>query len=173
MPPPTSANVHIITTGGTIDKMYFDALSEYRVGAPQIAEVLREAGVTLGYRVETLFRKDSLEITDEDRAAICASASASPEGRVLITHGTDTMAETARALETAAETDERLAAKTIALVGSLAPARFKQSDAVFNIGFALGALAAASPGVYVAMNGRLFAASAVQKNRELGRFEVR
>jgi L-asparaginase len=160
-------DVHVFTTGGTIDKTYFDALSEYRVGAPQIVEILREAGASISYQVDTLFRKDSLDLTDRDREIIRDAVATTPCERVLITHGTDTMADTARALET----DPRLDAKCIVLVGSLTPARFKHSDAGFNIGFALGALASGRAGVYVAMNGQLFPADGVRKNRAAGRFE--
>jgi L-asparaginase len=156
--------IKIFTTGGTIDKVYFDAKSEYAVGDPQITTILRDAGVAVPYAVESLFSKDSLDITPEDRALIVRRVEAESAAHILITHGTDTMVETARALD-------RVAGKTIVLVGSLSPARFKNSDAEFNIGFALGALQALPPGVYIAMNGRIFPSGAVRKNREWNRFE--
>lgn len=158
-------NIKIFTTGGTIDKVYFDAKSAYEVGEPQIVDILREANVTAAWEVETLLRKDSLELTDADRALIAGRVRAEPCRHILITHGTDTMVETARALE-------GIPGKTIVLVGSLTPARFKTSDAEFNIGFALGALQALPEGVYIAMNGRIFAPDAVRKNREANRFEA-
>ena len=157
-------HVQIFTTGGTIDKVYFDAQSAYAVGEPLITEILREANVTAPYAVETLFRKDSLDLTDADRALVARRVRESESRRVLITHGTDTMVETARALR---EVEE----KTIVLVGSLAPARFRNSDAVFNIGFAMAAVQALPPGVYVTMNGQIFHPERVRKNRAASRFE--
>lgn len=157
-------DVKIFTTGGTIDKVYFDAKSTYEVGDPQIVDILREANVTIDWELETLFRKDSLELTDEDRAFIVEKVRQEPCSRILITHGTDTMIETAKALQD-------IPGKTIVLVGSLSPARFKSSDAEFNVGFALAAVQTLPPGVYIAMNGRIFHPDHVRKNREANRFE--
>ncbi|ACY47554.1 asparaginase domain-containing protein [Rhodothermus marinus] len=157
-------DVKIFTTGGTIDKVYFDAKSTYEVGDPQIVDILREANVTIDWELETLFRKDSLDLTDEDRAVIVEKVRQEPCPRILITHGTDTMIETAKALQ-------GIPGKTIVLVGSLSPARFKSSDAEFNIGFALAAVQTLPPGVYIAMNGRIFHPDRVRKNREANRFE--
>lgn len=167
-PPPTLPQLlklRIITTGGTIDKAYFDAKSTYQVGTPQIMEVLAEANVTFNYVVEQAMQKDSLELTDEDRQNIRQRVEAAEEAFVLITHGTDTMADTARCLT-------GIPGKTIVLTGSMAPARFRASDAVFNIGCAIGACQLASPGVYIAMNGQVFPAGAVRKNREKSCFEL-
>ncbi len=158
--------VKVFTTGGTIDKVYFDARSEYEVGEPQIVGILAEAGCAAPVRIETVFRKDSLDLTDEDRAALAARVAADPAERVLITHGTDTMVLTARRLQQAA------AGKTIVLVGSLSPARFKASDAAFNIGYAMAAAQLLPPGVYIAMNGRIFDPAHVAKNRAANRFEA-
>jgi L-asparaginase len=156
--------IKVFTTGGTIDKVYFDAKSDYEVGEPQIAEILREANIALEYDVETIFRKDSLDLTGANRAEIRRRVLADPAAKILVTHGTDTMRETALALGD-------VGAKTVVLVGSLTPARFKHSDAEFNIGFALGALEALGPGVFIAMNGRIFDPRRVRKNREKNRFE--
>lgn len=156
--------IQILTTGGTIDKVYFDARSEYEVGDPQITEILRAAGVSVPYEVETLMRKDSLDLTDEDRATIAARVRTCDCPRIVITHGTDTMAETARSLGEVGD-------KTVVFVGSLSPARFKGTDAEFNIGFAVAAVQTLPPGVYVAMNGRVFEAAKVHKNRTANRFE--
>lgn len=156
--------IQIFTTGGTIDKTYFDEKSVYEVGEPQVTSILREANVTADYEVETLFRKDSLDLTDEDRALIVRRVGECPHRRVLITHGTDTMVLTARALQD-------VPGKTIVLVGSLNPARFKESDAVFNVGFAMAAVQTLSEGVYIAMNGQVFPADRVRKNQEKNRFE--
>lgn len=157
--------VKIYTTGGTIDKTYFDAKSEYEVGEPQIMDILTIANVGVDYEVETLMRKDSLEMTREDRAAIRARVEQDPCERILITHGTDTMVETAAALEAIPD-------KTMVLVGSLSPAQFKNSDAEFNIGFAFAAVQTLPPGTYIAMNGQAFPAERVRKNRDRNRFET-
>lgn len=156
--------LRVFTTGGTIDKVYFDAKSEYQIGEPMVTEILRETGVSFEFDVTELFRKDSLDITDADRAAIRAAVQADTASHVLITHGTDTMPETAQALA-------GIAGKTIVLTGALSPARFQKTDAVFNVGCAVAAAQALPHGVYIAMNGRLFEAGRVRKNRELGRFE--
>lgn len=156
--------IKIYTTGGTIDKTYFDAKSEYEVGEPQIVEILSVASVGVAYEVETLMRKDSLEMTERDRAAIRERVAQDPARRVLITHGTDTMVETASALRS-------LEDRTIVLVGSLSPARFKDSDAAFNIGFAFAAVQMLDSGVYVAMNGQAFRPQHVRKNPARNRFE--
>ena len=157
--------IHILTTGGTIDKVYFDAKSDYEIGDPQIADILRSVNVQIDYQVHTLFRKDSLDLTDEDRREIVSFVSAMTADRILITHGTDTMVQTANELKQVPE-------KTIVLVGSLSPARMKASDAEFNARFALAAGQALTAGVYIAMNGRIFNADHVRKNREMNRFEL-
>lgn len=155
----------VLTTGGTIDKVYFDALSEYEIGEPTVPQVFREASVTLPFRLEPLFRKDSLQLDDADRARIREYCEQAPETKILITHGTDTMCDTAAALE-------GIPGKTIVLTGALAPARFRVTDAIFNLGLALGAVQSSQPGVFIAMNGTIFTAGEVRKNRELGKFEV-
>jgi len=147
--------VRIFTTGGTIDKVYFDAKSSYQVGDPQIGELLAEANVTVPYAVTPLLRKDSLEIGAADRALIAERVAAAAESQVLITHGTDTMIDTARAL----------------LGIAMQPARLRVSDAFFNIGFALAAVQLLPPGIYVAMNGRVFNPLTTCKNVAESRFE--
>jgi len=153
----------IITTGGTIDKVYFDASSDYEVGESVIARLLAQAHVRQPFEIVNLLRKDSLELTDEDRELIRATVLARPEDRIVITHGTDTMTDTAAALE-------GIAGKTIVLTGSLAPARFSESDAVFNVGMAFGAVQALPDGVYVVMNGQVFKACEVRKDRSQNAF---
>ncbi len=157
--------VLVLTTGGTIDKVYFDALSRYEVGNPQIADILSDVNVQFEYSVQSLFMKDSLDITEADRATIREYVERSVEERILITHGTDTMVETAIAL--AGMND-----KVIVLVGSLSPSRFKGSDAEFNIGFGLAAVQLLPAGVYIAMNGLVFRYDEVHKNRSENRFET-
>ena len=154
----------VVTTGGTIDKVYFDAKSDYQIGAPQIGEILTQLGVAFEFDVVPVLRKDSLEMTDADRAAIRDRVQKQPHRHVLITHGTDTMVETARALA-------GIAGKTIVLTGALNPARFQGSDAVFNIGCAVGAVQTLGGGVWIAMNGRIWDPVHVRKNRSANRFE--
>jgi L-asparaginase len=154
----------VITTGGTIDKVYFDAKSDYQVGAPQIGDILAQLGVAFEFDVVPVLRKDSLEMTDADRQAIRAAIERQAHQHILITHGTDTMVETARALA-------GLPGKTIVLTGALNPARFQGSDAVFNIGCAGGAVQTLSDGVWIAMNGRIWDPEHVRKNRTANRFE--
>ncbi len=154
----------IITTGGTIDKVYFDAKSDYQIGAPQIGEILEQLGVAFRFEVISVLRKDSLDMTDADRAAIRTAIEEQPHRHVLVTHGTDTMVETAHALQ-------GIAGKVIVLTGALNPARFQGSDAVFNIGCAVGAVQVLDDGVWIAMNGRIWNPQRVRKNREANRFE--
>ena len=155
----------IVTTGGTIDKVYFDDKSDYQVGEPQIGRILEELGVAFRFTVIPILRKDSLHITASDRELLRATIAAQPARHVLVTHGTDTMVETARALA-------GIAGKTIVLTGALNPARFQGSDAVFNIGCAVGAIQALPDGVYIAMNGRVWDPARVRKNRDANRFEA-
>lgn len=156
--------IEIFTTGGTIDKIYFDAKSSFEVGDPQILEVLREANLSIDYRVTPLCRKDSLEMTDEDRAMIRLAVKNSAAEQVVITHGTDTMIATAKALAD-------LPGKTIVLTGAMQPARFRFTDAVFNVASAMMAAQTLPEGVYIAMNGRIFNPEKTQKNVEMNRFE--
>lgn len=154
----------MITVGGTIDKVYFDATSEYEVGEPTVPHVYQGALVTLEYELLPLMRKDSLEMTDQDRTLIRETCEQSDQNHILITHGTDTMSDTAESLL-------GVEGKTIVLTGAMAPARFRETDAVFNIGLATGAVQSLPPGVYIAMNGRIFPAGQVRKNRQERCFE--
>ncbi|MGD8294379.1 MAG: asparaginase domain-containing protein [Desulfobacterales bacterium] len=156
--------VVIFTTGGTIDKIYFDQKSEYHVGDPQAKGVLERANVVLDYEVESIIRKDSLDFTDEDRELIRQKVESTPLERVVITHGTDTMVDTAKVLA-------NISGKTIVMTGSMYPAQFRDSDAVFNIGCAVTAVQILEPGVYIVMNGRIFKPDHVRKNVKLNRFE--
>jgi L-asparaginase len=153
----------IVTTGGTIDKAYFDALSTYQIGEPVVKKLLDGANVTYPYRIVELLRKDSLELTDEDRERLHETVAAVDEHRVVITHGTDTMTDSARVLAANA-------GKTIVLTGALSPARFSESDATFNIGMAFASAQTLPAGVYIAMNGRVFRGDEVKKDREQRRF---
>lgn len=157
------APILVVTTGGTIDKQYFDALSEYQIAESVIEKLLKVSRVTHPFRIVELMRKDSLELTDEDRALIKATIAAAPETRVVVTHGTDTMAETAKVLATIPD-------KTIVLCGALTPARFAESDAPFNLGMAFATCQAADSGVWITMNGSVFNGLKVRKDRAAGKF---
>lgn len=160
---PADTPILLLTTGGTIDKIYFDALSDYQVGETVVARLLEIARVRRPFRVEEVTRKDSLELDDQDRALIYARVAAAPERHIVITHGTDTMTETAKQLAD-------VSGKTIVLVGALAPARFGESDASFNLGMAFATAQIAEPGVYISMSGSVFRADRVVKDRAKGAF---
>ncbi|MFT7130073.1 MAG: L-asparaginase [Gammaproteobacteria bacterium] len=159
--------IDIFTTGGTIDKIYFDALSEYQIGEPTVGHILGQAGVTEGFVIHSLMSKDSLEVSDADRIIIANAVGNSKASRILIIHGTDTMAKSAEVVLPIAEKS----GKTVVFTGAMEPARMHTSDAVFNVACAWGALQAINAGVYIVMNGKVFPAGAVKKNRAAGRFE--
>lgn len=156
--------IRFITTGGTIDKIYFDAMSRFEVGETQVQHILHEGLVAFDYDVKSLLHKDSLEMTAEDRTMLRDYIADDDAERYVITHGTDTMAETASVLE-------GLEGKSIVLTGALSPARFRTTDAVFNVGMAVAAVQVVPPGVYIAMSGQVFPAGHVRKNRDENRFE--
>lgn len=158
--------IRFITTGGTIDKIYFDAMSQFEVGDSQIRHILAEGLASFDYDVVPMFQKDSLDITSEDRKALRHFIEHDDALRYVITHGTDTMTDTAAELK-------GLPGKSIVLTGALSPARFRSTDAVFNVGMAVAAVQLVEPGVYIAMNGQVFAGDAVSKNRSENRFEAR
>jgi L-asparaginase len=157
-------NLNILTTGGTIDKIYYDDKSDYKIGEPEIGRILKDMNVAFRWEVRALLRKDSLHMTDADRSLIRQAVLASDDRHYLITHGTDSMTDTAAALT---ETGDRV----IVMTGALHPARFIDSDAVFNIGCAIGAVQMLQPGVWIVMNGRVWNPEHVRKNRAANRFE--
>ena len=155
--------IDIFTTGGTIDKIYFDALSEYHIGPTPLPDILAENNVYVPHRVTQLMRKDSLELTDADRQDIRASIVASDSDKILLTHGTDTMVQTGLVLAD-------IPGKTIVITGAMQPATLRVSDAEFNVGFALAAAQTLPPGVYIAMNGEIFDPAKTRKDRSAHRF---
>lgn len=163
--PTRMQHLTIITTGGTIDKIYFDDLSNFQIGEPQIGKILEAIGAGFRFDVIALMRKDSLHLTDADRDLIRATILAQSAQHILVTHGTDTMVATAQRLLDIPD-------KTIVITGALNPARFQGSDAVFNIGVAVGAVQTKAPGVYVAMNRQIWDPRLVRKNRAANRFEA-
>ncbi len=157
--------IKFITTGGTIDKIYFDANSDYQIGEPIIDELMDEANPNLTYKVQSVMKKDSLDMDSKDRDVIFKAVENSVTTRIIITHGTDTIIETANLLQ-------KIEGKTIVLFGSMQPARMRHTDAVFNLGFAVACVQTLPEGVYIAMNGQVFTPDNVSKNRELSRFET-
>ena len=155
--------IHAIAVGGTIDKIYFDAKSKYEVGEPAVLKMLDDLPIHIDVEVIPLMAKDSLEMTEQDRSIVREAVLQSSASKILITHGTDTMPETARSLA-------NINGKAIVLTGALQPAAFKDSDAQFNVGGALAALQAIKQGVYIMMNGQLFDGLNVKKDRSLNRF---
>ncbi len=162
---PADLRVHVIATGGTIDKEYSLA-GELEIGAPMVPSLLETGRAWLDLTVETVVGKDSLDLTDDDRAVIREAVLAAPADRVLVTHGTDTMARTAAEL-----TD--VGGKVVVLTGAMVPARMRDTDAAFNLGLAVAALQTMPPGVWIAISGRIFPADAVRKDTTIGRFVAR
>lgn len=156
----------VLTTGGTLDKIYFDALSEFQVGAPVAGEILQRMNVALDVELIEVCRKDSLELTDEDRKKLKSLIESTNADRILITHGTDTMVNSANTIGSQP-------GKVIVFTGAMQPAAFTNTDAIFNIGTAIGALMSPNTpeGCYLAMSGQVYRADEVQKNYDSKRFE--
>ena len=157
-----SDSLYLIATGGTIDKRYDPPSGNLYVGPPVITEILASAGISL--TVTEVLRKDSLEITDEERQQLAAAVAAAPASRILITHGTDTMGASARVIEAAAP------GKTVVLTGAMIPYSIDGSDAAFNVGIAFSAVQILPAGVYIAMHGRVLPHAQYVKDRTQGRF---
>ena len=156
--------IKFFTIGGTIDKVYFDKKNDYQVGKSLLLEILKRANVGFAYECKSILKKDSLDITEKERQKIFDTVAQEECRHIVITHGTDTMIQTAQRLQ--ALTD-----KVIVLTGSMKPARFRSSDAEFNIGCAITSVQLLPPGVYIVMNGRIFDPNKVRKNLDLRRFE--
>ena len=157
--------IRILATGGTFDKEYDELTGRLFFRDTHVPEMLRLGRSRVVVTIETVMMIDSLELDDSGRMAIVERARESAETAIVITHGTDTMVETAAALARA------VAGKTIVLTGAMIPYAFGSSDGLFNLGSALSFVQVLPPGVYVAMNGRHFPWNAVRKNRETGVFE--
>jgi len=156
--------IKFFAVGGTIDKVYFDALSKYEIGESNIFDILKDARVNFRYDISSLLKKDSLDMTDQDRSIIHLAVEKTPYERIIITHGTDTMIETAKVLKVVKN-------KVIVLTGAMEPAKFKSSDAIFNLGSAVAAVQTLPHGVYLVISGRVFTPDNVRKNRSLKQFE--
>jgi L-asparaginase len=157
--------IRIVVTGGTFDKTYDEINGRLSFGATHLPEMLRLGRSRVETTIETLMMIDSLDMIDADRARIVDSCARCPETRIVVTHGTDTMVETARAVAHGVRN------KTVVLTGAMVPYAFGSSDGLFNLGSALSFAEVLPPGVYIAMNGQHFIWDRVQKNRETGVFE--
>ena len=163
--------IRIFVTGGTFDKEYDELRGTLHFKQTHLPEMLRLGRCRVDVSIDTLMMIDSLEMTDADRAQIVERCRRTVESRILITHGTDTMVDTARALANDQQAGKTVG-KTIVLTGAMIPYAFGSSDGLFNLGSALSFVQALPPGVYLAMNGRCFEWDKVRKNRETGVFEV-
>lgn len=157
--------IRIFITGGTFDKEYNELTGELFFKDSHLEEMLFRGRNLVSVELTTLFMMDSLHMQDNHRAAICRACQEASESQILITHGTDTMADTARVLE------REVPGKTIVLTGAMIPYKFGSSDGLFNLGSAFAFVQTLPPGVYIAMNGRIFPAGHVRKNKTLGTFE--
>lgn len=160
-----SERVRILATGGTFDKEYNELTGELFFQATHIGDMLRLGRCDLDVKIETLMMIDSLQMTDAGRELILRRVSEAPERRIVITHGTDTMEQTAAVLGAGVK------GKTVVLTGAMVPYTFGSSDGMFNLGTALALVQTLADGVYVAMNGRCFAWDSVRKNKKIGKFE--
>jgi L-asparaginase len=161
-----SEPIRLFVTGGTFDKEYDEIRGVLFFEDTHIPQMLELGRCRAEVRVRTLMMIDSLEMTDADRQVIAHNCAEAPEPYIVITHGTDTMVETARLLA------ERVPDKTIVLTGAMIPIAFGSSDGLFNLGGAITAVQVLPPGVYVTMNGRVFSWENVRKNRDTGIFEA-
>ncbi len=157
--------IRVLITGGTFDKEYDEINGQLFFKDSHLPEMLALGRCKLDLEIRTLMMIDSLEMTDADRAIIVEQCLATPEARIVITHGTDTMEETARTLA------QKVQSKTIVITGAMIPYKFGSSDGLFNLGSALAFVQTLPSGVYVAMNGRCFRGERVRKNRQTGFFE--
>ena len=156
----------MLVTGGTFDKEYDEIRGELFFRNTHLPELLRQGRCALDLAVSTLMMVDSLHMSDADRERIASACADCAEARVVVTHGTDTMVDTARVIAA------RVPDKTVVLTGAMVPFAFGSSDGLFNLGSALSFVQVLPPGVYIAMNGRCFPSDHVRKNRATGRFEA-
>jgi L-asparaginase len=157
----------VLVTGGTFDKEYDELNGALSFGEPHVGQMLAQGRCRLAVRIEIVMMKDSLEMTQADRTRILEACNACPEKRIVITHGTDTMEETALFLA------GRVANRTVVLTGAMVPYTFGSSDGLFNLGSALSFVQVLPPGVYLAMNGHFFSAGEVYKDKAQGVFRAK
>ena len=164
--------VRILVTGGTFDKTYDEIGGVLSFRETHLPQMLRLGRSRVDVAIQTLMMIDSLEMTDGHRATVVGASAECHESCIVITHGTDTMVETAQAIATAGTRDARLAHKTIVLTGAMVPYAFGSSDGLFNLGSALSFAQVLPAGVYIAMNGQHFEWNRARKNRQTGVFEA-
>jgi L-asparaginase len=157
--------IRLLVTGGTFDKEYDEITARLIFKDSHVADMLKLGRCRLNVTLSTVMMIDSLDMIDADREVIARCCRDYPESQIVITHGTDTMVETAAFLA------QRVTGKTIVLTGAMVPFAFGSSDGMFNLGSALSFVQILSPGVYIAMNGRFFGWDRVRKNRDAGVFE--
>jgi L-asparaginase len=157
--------IKLIITGGTIDKIYDESNGELTFSDTHIKQMLDQARCEVPVSIKNLMLIDSLDMVDKDRKVILNECKNSKESKIIITHGTDTMVETAKIL------GEHIQDKSIVLLGAMIPFSLNASDALFNIGCAINAVQCLQPGVYITMNGKIFTWDNVKKNKEKGIFE--
>lgn len=157
--------LRVLVTGGTFDKTYDEIRGRLSFGDTHVPEMLRLGRSRVALAVETLMMIDSLEMTDDDRARVVKRCAECSEREIVVTHGTDTMVETAGALAAG------ISGKTVVLTGAMIPYAFGSSDGLFNLGSALSFAQVLPPGIYIAMNGQCFPWDRVRKNKETGVFE--
>lgn len=157
--------IRIFVTGGTFDKEYNELTGTLYFKRTQLPEMLRLGRCKLDFEIQTLMMIDSLEMRDGDRKAILAKCLKARENKIIITHGTDTMEDTARLL------GREISGKTVVLTGAMVPYKFGSSDGLFNLGSAVAFVQTLQPGVYIAMNGKYFTWDNVRKNKKTGEFE--
>ena len=159
-------SIRVFVTGGTFDKKYDELRATLDFQDTHVPEMLRLGRCELDVSIRTLMMVDSLDMSDSDRSSIVDNCRRADETQIVVTHGTDTMVETARAIA------EKVKDKTIVLTGAMVPYAFGSSDGLFNLGSALSFVQVLPPGVYIAMNGRYFSWDNVRKNRDVGAFET-
>ena len=159
-------SIQVFITGGTFDKEYNELNGELQFNDSHLSAMLKRGRSLLDLNIRTIMMMDSLDMTDDDREIILTSCKRSQAQRILLTHGTDTMVDTARYL------GEQIKDKTIVLTGAMVPYVFGSSDGLFNLGSALAFVQTLEQGVYITMNGRVFSYDNVRKNREKGIFET-
>jgi L-asparaginase len=157
--------IRVLVTGGTFDKQYDEIRGELTFRESNLPEILKLVRVEVPVEIETNQLIDSLHMQDVNRSSVLEACRRAPEDRIIVTHGTDTM------VETAATIGEAGLAKTIVITGAMVPYRVQGSDALFNFGAAFSAVQLLPAGVWIVMSGRVFAWNGVRKNREKGRFE--
>jgi L-asparaginase len=160
--------ITIVTTGGSIDKDYPKPTKGYafEIGPPAAKRILESVKPNFNFKIVSVLQKDSLDITDDDRELILEAVKNSTSGKIIITHGTDTMLKTAEKLSAVED-------KTVIVTGATRPERFADSDAAFNLGCAIGAISALTKGVYIVMQGRVYPWDKCRRDEETGRFEER